>query len=179
MKKLLLVTVVISCISYAGDQQWYDAHGSWDGYSDTDAITDETTIYLMTRGTGAYGFDGSPYLFVMFGEDMDVHGMMVDWGAFVGTSSFMSCITRIDDADAVTYTLSPISGGEKTLFYTGSIQANKEMFAQLLAGSEFIVRFTPAGQSQVTVTFSLSGLTAIALEAGVDVEYYTSMLISQ
>lgn len=181
MTRALLLTITAVCICTASGEQWYNSHGDWNGYVTTDAITDVSCIYLMTRGVGSWasGFSGSPYLFLMFSSDKDSPGVMVDWGAYVGSSSSMSCITRLDDMSSVTYSLYPVSGGEKTVLNIGSVQATNEFYARLLAGSEFIVRFTPPGQSQLTMTFSLSGLTAISLEAGIDVDQYSSLLDAQ
>lgn len=151
--------------------------GNWDGYKDSDAITDEITITLLCRGVGTYGtgFEGTPTLHIRFFEKGDDPFIFVDWNAYIGQGN-QNCLTRVDDNQAAEYSLFLTSDGEKTVFTTDTNADREILFAQLLAGSEFIVRFTPYRQNRLTITFSLSGITAVARECGLDVDYYNNLL---
>lgn len=172
--KYFLIVLLCTSLCFAERISMEDG---WDGYRESDAMTDEITVTLMCRGIGTYGtgFEGTPELNIRFFGKGDDPFIFVDWNANVGRGS-QYCLTRVDDNQAVEYSLLVTSDGEKTVFITDTNEDREELFAQLLAGSEFIVRFTPYRQSQLTIRFSLSGITAVAGECGLDVAYYNNLL---
>jgi len=150
--------------------------GDWYGYTDEDDFTDEETTYMMVRGVGGWaaGFDGDPYLLVMFLENDDTPYICIDFNGPIGYGSPTTCLTRLDDNEAQSIR---VSGNDEILMFdTGSALANKQFFASLLDGNEFVIRYDAAAQPQVTLTFSLSGITGLANELGVDTEYYLTYL---
>ena len=173
MKSIIMI-LVMTCICLA---ERISMEGSWDGYREVDAITDETTVTLMGLGIGTYGtgFDGTPEINIRFFGDGDDPFIFINWNAYVGAGT-QRCITRVDSEQAVEYSLLITSDGQKTVINTLTQRDRELLFAQLLSGGEFIVRFTPYAHSQLTIRFSLSGITAVANDCGIDVGYYSGLL---
>lgn len=158
----------------------------WYGGNFVDSMTDEESIVLITYNSDdlfeaswdlLMGSDtDAPYLIIVFDDGSNVPLIGVGFEAFIGSvGGNHICLTRIDDNPAVNYDARIESGSESIIFSIGTDHETKEFFADLLRGNEFQVRFRPSGQSQITLSFSLSGITGLSRELGIDVDHYLSL----
>ena len=153
--------------------------GDWSGEINVDTMTDAKTVVMSTYdavallGTLLLGTDVPPEFMVVFSEGDDVPLIGIDFSKYIGSSGYSTCLVRIDDKPAVEYQVAIEDG--KMLFIIGSYFETKEFFANLLRGNEFLIRFRPAGQSQINTSFSLSGITGLAGQLGIDVDYYLNL----
>jgi hypothetical protein len=159
MKKFVLVLLVLAAAASA----------SWETTVGTDPITDETIVLLKCRassGTNSWG--ERPYLYVRFtdGEDIEI---FIYWDTYVGSAN-LSCIVRIDDAEAQTYRVNASTSSKHTFFQ--GISNQEKLFIEMLDGTEFVCRFTPYGENTITATFSLHGFTSAALGGDIDLDSY-------
>ncbi len=167
---LLLVSVVSSAAAVSV--------GDWNGSIKTDPMTDDQTIVLETYNAGDFMgalFLGTdiPVFTVLFTEGSDVPIIALQYTSYIGMSGRTStCMIRVDENPAVEYPTIIGNDSESFLIAIGSDDEIKEFFASLLRGNQVMIRFQPAGQSQVTSTFSLSGITGVTSSMGIDVDQY-------
>lgn len=157
------------------------AAARWTSESETDPITDNKIVVLRTEAvSGRNDLGQHPVLVIRYEEPGTVEitegltasiSIVVYWGDYVGRDG-LSCITRIDEEEPVTYRLSRSTGNDATFFHASRSYDLERLFVQLLDGSEFVVRFTPYASDPITATFSLMGLTAAARREGIDLEAY-------
>jgi len=113
---------------------------------------------------------------VIFPEGSRVPIIGMNYNRYIGfNSNNLSCMIRIDDNPAEEYPVLIDDAHEGIYIAIGNDLETQEFFAEMLMGYEVIIRFAPPGQAQVTHTFSLSGITAVSRELGVDVDYYISL----
>lgn len=170
--RLMLACMVLTTTSLAVSV------GDWSGEIQTDPMTDNRSIVMSTHNTidllGAF-FLGTnlPEFFVIISEEEGIPVIGVSFDRYVGTGGSQStCMVRIDDAPVEEYQVVIGNSNKKIGLYIGSDAETKLFFANLLRGSEILIRFRPAGQSQVTVSFSLSGIAGVSRELGIDVDQY-------
>jgi len=173
--KTILANLFIVSVSLAV------SHGEWSGQVTTDRMTDEQIITMSTFNSAdlldAFFFGSSiPEFFVAFNEGDDSPLIGVHFNKYIGLGNSQStCLIRIDDNPAEEYPVVIDPSGQMIGIAIGTDREVKEFFAELLRGNEFLIRFSPAGQGQVTTSFSLSGITAVSRELGIDVDYYLNL----
>lgn len=155
--------------------------GEWSGRVTTDRMTDERLITMSTFNSAdlldAFFFGSSvPEFFVAFNENDNSPLIGIHYNKYVGVGNSQStCLIRIDDNPAEEYPVVIDPSGKMIGIGIGTDREIEEFFADLLRGNEFLIRFSPAGQGQVTTSFSLSGITAVSRELGIDVDYYLNL----
>jgi len=155
--------------------------GDWSGEIRTDPMTDEQMVMMSTYNTAdlldAFFFGSAvPEFFLVFNEGDDSPLIGVDFNKYIGFGGREStCLIRIDDAPAQEYPVVIDNSSQMIGIYIGEDTHVREFYADLLRGGQFLIRFTPAGQAQVTTEFSLSGITAVSRELGIDVDYYLNL----
>ena len=174
--KWILLTMILAASSVAVTV------ADWSGRINVDAMTDAETIVISTYdavallGTLFLGTDLPPEFMVVFQEGDNVPIIGVSYSKYIGSTRSSNCLARIDDEPAVEYQVA--IEGEKIMLIIGSNES-KEFFANLLRGNELMIRFRPAGQAQITTSFSLSGITGVSRALGIDVDYYLGLAEQQ
>jgi len=171
MRSLLLGVVLITT-SFAISVD------DWVGEIQTDQMTDDRAIVMSTFNAidllGALLLDTDvPEFFIIMREEQGIPIFGVSFNRYIGLGGSQStCIVRIDNAPAKEYTVVIDNSSRKMGLYFGSDAESKLFFANLLRGSEILIRFRPAGQSLETVSFSLSGISGVSRQLGIDVDQY-------
>lgn len=169
MKKIIVcMLAVASCFA------------AWQGERIVDPITDEVTLQLSnTAQSGRNLYGQAPLLVIRFRESERSYltpSIFVGWGVYVGNSQFstLRCDVRVDDKDPLAVRLSSSTSNEAT-FFQMSIEEMFLLLADMFAGDEIVVRFTPYGSNPITATFSLVGLTSRARNIGVETDMSVSL----
>lgn len=152
--------------------------GDWNGTVKTDPMTDDQTIVLETYNAGDLAgalFLGTdiPVFTVLFTDGSNVPIIALQYTSYIGISGRTStCMIRVDENPAVEYPTIIGNDSESFLIAIGTDNQTRDFFASLLRGNQVMIRFQPAGHSQVTSTFSLSGITGVSSSMGIDVDQY-------
>jgi type VI secretion system protein VasI len=129
--------------------------GKWTLRTETSPFDDKIGFYLslVSEQPVKVGYkSGQPTMFIVFKEGN--FALYINYGFFLGSRP-TSVTTRLDKNDPKTYDWE-ISTDHKAIFY----QIGSRMFVDnMMRSDSLVVRLTPYGESPVTTSFNLVGLT--------------------
>lgn len=168
--KTIIITLLFASIAIS----------DWHYSEEIDPITDDVTRIISTQSTSdtpSY-YNRSSYLYIRITGDLSTGyktELWVSWPTAIGESNLPLCITRVDNEDVVNYEVAPSTATPNncTFFYFQNY-----LFVKLLRGNQFVVRFTPTESNTMTSIFSLDGMNAAAINAGMPVDFIAAKIDS-
>ncbi|NCF07994.1 type VI secretion protein [Kosakonia sp. MH5] len=130
--------------------------GKWQVSSKTSPVDDTKNVYLILAANESirsqFGESITPNLFITCREKKTE--LYLNWDVFIGTDE-ASMLYRLDKQKAKTQTWD-ISSDNKAVFYRGNVV---EFVKTLAKANGMYTQITPYGESPVSVSFDLSGLS--------------------
>lgn len=132
--------------------------GNWKVDIKTSPIDDSKNVVISVNGNdsfrSSFGNVINPTLYIACRENKTE--LFIDWDVYLGLSE-TSMIHRIDKQKAIKREWS-ISTNTKAVFYDGNVI---DFIRKLQNGNQLFAQITPYGESPVSTTFNLNGLSEV------------------